>query len=179
MGKRFIRSGALILALLVALPIAAWADSIEGRVVSATPQNLEVTVYDAQGRPYPNALNLAVDGGTQVNGISNVSDLRPNDPVGVQVHQTEAGAWHADSVTRYQDINAQPATKQTPSALQGFLGNPAARGALLGAATGAIAAGASHGKVGKGALIGAGVGGLAGLLFNNNSKRSSDSDSNQ
>ncbi|HRZ67638.1 MAG TPA: hypothetical protein P5521_05850, partial [Candidatus Omnitrophota bacterium] len=38
------------------------------------------------------------------------------------------------------------------------------RNGLVGAATGAVAAGASHGKAGKGALIGAGTGIAANVI---------------
>ncbi|MBF0254814.1 MAG: hypothetical protein HQL11_06815 [Candidatus Omnitrophica bacterium] len=105
----------------------------------------------------------------------------PNDPVGVEVYQEpEAGIWRAASVTVFQEVGSRPATVAKPSAsLQGVLGQPVVRGALLGAATGAIASASSHGKAGKGALVGAGVGAAASLLaglFSQPSSRSSDSD---
>ena len=179
MPSCLIRFGSLVLVFLVFLQAAAFADSIEGRVAHVSRQELDVTVYDAQGRPYPNALHLKVDNNTQVNGISSVSDLRPKDAVGAQVHQEESGVWRADSVTLFQGINAHPKTKTPSPSLKSVLGNPVVRGALLGAATGAIASAVSHGKVGKGALIGAGVGAAGGLLqgiFGQHSRKPSDSD---
>jgi uncharacterized membrane protein len=71
-------------------------------------------------------------------------------------------------------MNARPATKNPPPTMRDVLGNPVVKGALLGAATGAIASGASGGKAGKGALVGAGVGAIGGLLFGGGS---SDQDS--
>lgn len=182
MFKCLMRLISLALVFLSVLQIAAFADTLEGRVSQANSTGLNMIVYDAQGRPYPNALRLKVDKGTQVKGVPSVSDLRPNDAVGAQVHQEETGVWHADRITLFQEVNAHPATKAPSSSLRDVLGNPVARGALLGAATGAIAASASHGKAGKGALVGAGVGAAAGLLegmFSQHSKNSSDADSQQ
>ena len=174
-----IRSGCLILAFFSALHVTAFADTLEGRVSQASSRALDVVVYDAQGRPYPNALRLKVDTRTQVSGVESVSDLRPNDAVGAEVHQEESGAWRADSVTLFQEVNARPATKKPSPSLRDVLGAPVVRGALMGAATGAIASSASGGKAGKGALVGAGVGAAAGLLegmFSQHSSNSSDSD---
>ena len=179
MIRSMIRSGSLVLVLLTILQVAAFADSIEGRVARVSPQALDVTVYDAQGRPYPNALHLKVDGRTQLNGIYSVMDLRPNQAVGAEVRQEESGIWRANSVTLFQEMNARPATKNPSPSLRGVLGNPMVRGALMGAATGAIASSASGGKAGKGALVGAGVGAAAGLLegmFSQRSQNSSDTD---
>ena len=172
-----LRAGLMGLALMICFQAAAFADSVEGRVASASPGELEIIVYDAEGQPYPNALILKIDTNTQLNGIHSLSDLRPNDAVGVDIHQEEGGAWVADSVTLFQQIDAQPATKKPSPSLSSALGNPMVKGALLGAATGAIAASASHGKAGKGALIGAGVGALLGGVFNQ-SDNSSNSDNN-
>ena len=179
MLKKLIRCGSLILVLIVALRVAGFADTIEGRVAHANSAALDVIVYDAQGRPYPHTLRLDVDDATRVSGIAVISDLRPNDALSADIHQTESGAWHADSVRLFQEINAQPATKKPSPSLKDVLGNPVVRGALTGAATGAIASSLSHGKAGKGALVGAGVGAAAGLLeglFSRPSKDSSDSD---
>ena len=179
MSSRWMRSGCLVLVFLVILQVVAFADSIEGRVVRVSPADLELRVYDAQGKPYPKTLHLEVDNRTQFNGIASAAYLRPNDAVGAQVHQGESGAWHADRVTFFQQIDAQPATKTPSSSLRDVLGNPVARGALLGAATGAIASSASHGKAGKGALVGAGVGAAAGLLegiFSGRSQKSQDTE---
>ena len=180
MSNGLIRSSSLVLILLIASQAAAFADTIEGRVSQANSDALGVIVYDAQGKPYPNALHLKVDGGTRVSGIASVSELRQNDAVSVQVHQEESGVWRSDSVTFLEEVNAHPATKAPSPSLKDVLGSPVAKGALLGAATGAIAASASHGKAGKGALVGAGVGAAAGLLegiFSRRSKKSSDADS--
>ena len=95
-SRSMIRSGSLVLVFLTLLQAAAFADSIEGRVARVSPRALDVTVYDAQGRPYPNALNLKVDTRTRLNGVSYISDLRPNQAVGAEVRQEESGAWRAD-----------------------------------------------------------------------------------
>ena len=177
MIKSMLRAGSMGLVLLITFQAAAFADSVEGRVAQANSQELEMTVYDSQGHPYPNTLVLKIDANTQLNGLRSLYDLRPNDAIGADVHQEEGGAWAADSITLFQQIDAQPATKKPSSSLSSALGNPMVKGALLGAATGAIAASASHGKAGKGALIGAGVGALLGGVFNQ-SNNSSDADSN-
>ena len=137
---RFVRSVALVLILCVFSQISAWADAVQGRVAAAGPQSLDMTVYDPQGRPYPNALHLNVDATTEVSGASSISELRPNDPIEVDVHQQENKEWHADRVSLFQQVNVQPATKNPPPTMRDVLGQPVVRGALLGAATGAIAA---------------------------------------
>jgi hypothetical protein len=83
-------------------------------------------------------------------------------------------------VTLFQDINARPATQKPSPTLRDALGNPVVKGALVGAATGAIASSASGGKAGKGALVGAGVGAAAGLLENmfSGGNRQSDNSNN-
>ena len=180
MRKKIIRSGALVLALISIFQVAAFAEAVEGRVSSVSYENLDMIIYDAQGRPYPNTLRLAFDDRTQVSGAKSIADLRPNDPIGANIHQQETGAWHADTVTVFQQVNAQPATKQPSNALKDMLGTPVVRGALLGAATGAIASSASGGKAGKGALYGAAAGAGFSLLegmFSQKSNRQSDSDS--
>ena len=174
MLKRIVRGGSVGLVLVVFLQAAAFADSIEGRVAQASPQRLDVIVYDAQGRPYPNALALKINAATELNGMESIFDLQPNDAVGADVHQEEGGAWAADRVTLFQQVDVQPATKKPSSSLSSVLGNPMVKGALLGAATGAIASSASHGKAGKGALIGAGVGALLGGVFNQSDSSNSD-----
>ena len=58
MRTRPVRLAALALALLALFQGAAYADNIEGRIARMSPGALDVTVYDPQGRPYPN--NLAV-----------------------------------------------------------------------------------------------------------------------
>ena len=140
MFSDFVRSGSLVLVLLSVLQTSAFADAVEGRVAQSGPQELDVVVYDAQGRPYPNALHLKVDGRTRLNGVTSASELGPNDAVGAEVRREESGIWRADSVTLFQEINAHPATRKPSASLRDVLGNPVARGALTGAATGAIAA---------------------------------------
>ena len=159
-----VRLASLALVGLVLFQSAAYADNIEGRVASVRPGALEVTVYDPQGRPYPNNLELRTDYRTYVSGVSSLSQLQANDAVSVEVTQEESGLWHADEVDLFQEVNVQPATQNPPPSMRSFLGNPVVRGALLGAVTGAIASSSSGGKAGKGALTGAGVGAAAGLL---------------
>ena len=158
------RSISLALVIFVLFQNAAYADTIQGRIARVRPGSLDVTVYDPQGRPYPNNLSLKTDSRTQVSGVSSLSQLRKQDPVSIDVSQQESGNWHANEVTLFQEVNAQPATQNPPPTMRDVLGNPVVRGALLGAATGAIASSASGGKAGKGALIGAGAGAAAGLL---------------
>jgi hypothetical protein len=155
-----------LILLFTCAQASAFAETIEGRVAGVSSNSLGVTVYDPQGRPYPNTLNLVADSGTRLVGVPSSASLRRNDPISAEVHQLENGAWHADKITLFQNMNAQPATKNPPPTMRDILGNPVVRGALTGAATGAIASSASGGKAGKGALIGAGVGAAAGLLEN-------------
>lgn len=162
--RRSFRISTMFLLLALAAPAAALAEEVQGRVAEASPYALSMVVYDPQGRPYPNALNLEVDGRTRLYGIQRLTDLRADDAIGAEVTQEESGVWYAASVTRFQDVAVQPATARPSPSLRDVLGNPVVRGALVGAATGAIASGASGGKAGKGALVGAGVGAAAGLL---------------
>ena len=164
MTSRPVRLVVLVLASFVLLQSAAYADNIEGRIARTGPGVLEVTVYDPQGRPYPNNLRLATDSRTRLSGVSSLSQLRADDPVSIDVTQQESRLWHADHVTLFQEVNARPATQNPPPTMRDVLGNPVIKGALLGAATGAIASSSSGGKAGKGALVGAGVGAAAGLL---------------
>lgn len=157
-------SASLTIALLILLQGAAFADGIEGRIARVNPRALDVTVYDAQGRPYPNNLQVKTDSRTTVYGVSSLSQLRKNDPVRIDVSQEESGTWRANEVQLFQEVDARPATQNPPPTMRDMLGNPVVRGALLGAATGAIASSASGGKAGKGALVGAGAGAAAGLL---------------
>ncbi len=180
MSPKSIRFASLFLVSLVFFQATAFADTLEGRVVRANSRALELKVYDPQGRPYPNNLNLEVNSRTRLVGVSSVLELYAQDPVSVDVHQTESRVWIADRITLFQEMNTRPATKNPPSSLRDVLGSPVVRGALLGAATGAIASSSSGGKAGKGALVGAGVGAAAGLLgemFSQNSNSSQDSDS--
>lgn len=177
--NKFMRLVSFVVAGFVFFQVSAFADAIEGRVQFASSRALDVIVYDAQGRPYPNVLHLKADNRTTVSGAPSVSSLRPDDAIGADVSQEETGVWRVDHVTLFQQMNAQPATKAPSASLRDVLGNPMVKGALIGAATGAIASSASGGKAGKGALVGAGVGAAAGLLgqmFGGGSSQSSDSD---
>ena len=169
--NRSIRLASLALASFVFLQSAAYADTIQGRVAGIGPGVLEVTVYDPQGRPYPNNLQLMIDRRTQVSGVSSLSELQEQDAVSIEVTQQESQSWHADEVNLLQEIDAYPATQNPPPSMRGVLGNPVVRGALLGAAAGAIASSSSGGKAGKGALIGAGAGALLGGLFGGDDSR--------
>lgn len=164
MTTRSIRLASSVLVLFVLLQGAAYADVIEGRIARVNPGALDVTVYDPQGRPYPNELRLKTDYRTRVRGASSLVQLRTNDAVSIDVSQEESQTWRANEVTLFQQVDARPATQNPPPTMRDVLGNPVVRGALLGAATGAIASSASGGKAGKGALVGAGAGAAAGLL---------------
>lgn len=166
MLKNSVRCFAFLLIGMLATQASALADTIEGRVKKVGPQALEIVVYDPQGRAYPNALKVGVNEYTRFNGIRASSELRSNDPIGANIRQNENKQWYAESVTLFQDVNVRPATQRPSPTLRDTLGNPVVRGALLGAATGAIASSTSGGKAGKGALVGAGVGAAAGLFQN-------------
>lgn len=147
----------------------AFADTVEGTVSYVNSRQLDLTVYDAQGRPYPNILRLKVDGQTKTSGVSSVTMLKKRDVVRADVKQESGGIWRANSVSRLQlASNAIPATSK-PSfdlmqALKSPTGQKVIRSGLTGAVVGATASGASGGKAGKGALIGAGVSILGGFL---------------
>ena len=125
--------------MLGTLQAAAFAETVEGRVAQTDPYALNMVIYDAEGRPYPNALHLKVDGDTRLNGFQSISELRSNAPVSAEVRQEESGVWRADSVTLFQQVDVQPATQKPSPSLRDTLGNPVVRGALTGAVTGAIA----------------------------------------
>ena len=148
---------------LLSWQAAAYADTIQGRVANIAWKTLDMTVYDAQGRPYPNTLHLKTDSSTKYAGVSSSSALKKGDPVQTVVSQDKTGAWRADSVMKLKPTAPVQTTRPSPS-LSGVLSNKVVRNGLLGAGTGAIAASASGGKAGKGALIGAGVGILGGWL---------------
>jgi len=144
---------------------AALADTVQGRVASISSSALDMTVYDGQGRPYPNALHLKVDGSTVVSGTSSLAMLQNNDAISAGVSQESSGVWRADTINKLGKTKTVRSTAASPSpSLAGMLGNPVVRNGLMGAATGAIASSASGGKAGKGALVGAGVGIAGGLL---------------
>ena len=155
----------LTIVLVLSTPLWALADTVQGRVAGVSQSALDLTVYDSQGRPYPNKLHLKIDTRTTYSGVSSAAKLWKNDPVEVGVSQEKSGTWRADFVNKFQETGSAPSTASKPSpSLSGALGNPVVRNALLGAATGAIASSASGGKAGKGALIGAGAGVLGGFL---------------
>lgn len=184
MFQSSMRFGLWVLVWTVLLQTAAHAEVLEGRVSRVYASAMDLTVYDPQGRPYPNVLPLKVTSATRFSGVSSLKSLKANDAVGVTVHQEESKVWTADQITRFSQVNARPATQNPPPTLRDVLGNPVVKGALTGAATGALASGLSGGKAGKGALVGAGVGAAAGLLEGlftqpssaSSSSRSSDRD---
>ena len=150
---------------LLWMPASALADSVQGRVVSVSPSAVAVTVYDAQGKPYPNALQLKVDNKTRVSGVPSVAAFRKQDPVLAQVSQDKTGAWRADSLSLLQTA---PQTKSMGASMMDAIRSPAGqkviRNGVSGAVVGGVASAASGGKAGKGALIGAGAGILGGWL---------------
>jgi hypothetical protein len=179
--RKWMQAGSLALLGIFFFQAAGYAETLEGRVSKVYPSALDIVVYDAAGRPYPNSLPVKVKASTKFSGVTSLNRLRPNDAVGVSVHQEESRVWVADQVTRFQQVNAKPATQKPSPTLRDVLGNPVARGALTGAASGALASGLSGGKAGKGALVGAGVGAAAGLLeglFSRPSNPSSSDSSN-
>ena len=153
---------------LLSFSSVVFADAVQGRVARVNSHALDLTVYDAQGRPYPNALHLKVDGRTRLSGVPSLAAFRSQDPVSANVRQETAGVWRADSVSllQTQTIRSAPASPSLMDALKSPAGQKVIRGGLTGAITGAVASGASGGKAGKGALIGAGVGAAGGLLEN-------------
>lgn len=147
----------------------AFADTVQGTVAKASRSVVDMNVYDAQGRPYPNTLHLTVDRSTRFSGFSSPTMLRKMDPVTAHVRQ-RSGAWYADSIGRFQVAGnvRPPTTAPSPSlmdALKSPTGQKVIRNGLTGAITGAVASGTSGGKAGKGALIGAAVGAAGGLLM--------------
>lgn len=164
----------LVVSLLSVSAGPAFAEVISGRVVKTGPASLAITVFDAQGRPYPNALAMKTSYRTKFSGITSPSALRLQDAVTVDVSRQNDGSWQAVSVTKLAASQTNLPKAAAPSnALADALKSPesksALRGAATGAMTGAVASYASGGKAGKGALVGAGIGAAAGLvqaLFN-------------
>ena len=175
------RSGVVALAVIALVQTVAFAEAVEGRIGRVYASAVDLVVYDPNGRPYPNALPVKIVKATKFSGVKTIRGLRSNDAVGVTLHQEESRVWVADQITKFQRVNARPATQNPPPTMREFLGNPVVRGALTGAASGALASGLSGGKAGKGALVGAGVGAAAGLLeglFSQPSSSGRSSDSN-
>ncbi len=71
--------------LLLAFPSVALAETIQGRVSKTGAASLDITVFDAQGRPYPNSLHLLTDSKTKFTGVTSSSKLRVQDPVQASV----------------------------------------------------------------------------------------------
>ncbi len=147
----------------------AYADNVQGRVVSARSGELQLTVFDAQGRPYPNNIKLKVDNFTRFNNFSSMSALKKQDVVSAEVRQGRDALWRADVLTRLSNNANIPLAPIKPSpnlmdALKSPQGQNIIKRGLTGAMVGGAASGASGGKAGKGALIGAGAGILGGWL---------------
>ena len=159
----------VFMVLFFLFPTIALADTVQGTVAKVSRNSLELTVFDSQGKPYPNALRLKIDNRTRLNGFSSVSSIRKQDAVRADVSQERSGSWHMDSISKLQGtLNVQQASAPPSASLMDALKSPTGqkviRNGLTGALTGAVASGASGGKAGKGALIGAGVGIVGGFL---------------
>ncbi len=167
MRKNFV--GVVTAIVFFGFSSAAFAEVLEGTVSYANSRQMDLTIYDAQGRPYPNLLRLNVDNQTKVTGVTSVTMLRKNDLVRADIQQSRDGSWWANSVSRlYRAANTAPAAAQPSFNLMESLKSPAGqkliKNGLSGAVVGGVASSASGGKAGKGALIGAGAGILAGFL---------------
>lgn len=166
--------------MVCVMTTAALADVIQGRVAGIYANAIDMTVYDAQGRVYPNILRLKTDSGTRLNGFTTAAIIKKNDPLQIEVREESAGVWRADSITRLVSMSPYSRPSMPPSsslmdalrsgqqkvgeALQSEQGQKAIRGGLQGALVGAMASAASGGKTLKGALVGAGTGILGGLF---------------
>ncbi len=169
MKLRKILMGMVVTVVSLGFTVLAFADTLEGSVAYANSRQLDLTIYDASGRPYPNLLRLNVDGQTKVYGATSVAMLRKRDVVRAEIQQSKDGLWWANSVSRLQmATNSVPAAAKPSFNLMESLQSPAGqkliKSGLSGAVVGGVASGASGGKAGKGALIGAGVGMLGGFL---------------
>jgi hypothetical protein len=167
MRRIYITLGVLF---LVCAATPALADVVQGKIQSMNTVGVNLALYNEQGQPYPNLLNLRVGEPKQL------ANVRTYDWVRADIKQNKKGFWEASSLTKIKTpkvsaSGAPFAPVLAPSAnLMDSLKSPQAqnviRGGLGGAITGAIASGVSGGKAGKGALVGAGVGAVAGLLQN-------------
>ena len=158
----------VLAALFLFVCAEARADVVQGRVVSASSSAISLTVFDAQGRPYPNTLKLKMDNVTKLSGYSYASLPRSKDMVRVDARQERTGQWRADSVSKLTGV-AMPQAPAPPGpslmdALKSPQGQTVIKRGLTGAVVGGVASGASGGKAGKGALIGAGAGIIGGWL---------------
>lgn len=153
----------------------AFADVVQGKIASMNTTGVNLTIYDDQGRAYPNLLPV------RVSDPLILKNLRTYDWVSAEVVQSKTGFWQAESIKRiptpqtsasgaaFSGAPRQPsALGDVSNNLKNALSSPQAKSALrsglAGAVTGAIASTASGGKMGKGALVGAGVGAVASLL---------------
>ena len=182
MNKILSRRFCMIAVLALSFSSVAFADVVQGRVASSSPGLLALTVFDAQGRPYPNTLRLKVDNRTKMTGYSNASLPRSKDMVRVDARQESSGQWRADSISKLQGIRLPQAPSQPGPSLMDALKSPQGqtviKRGLTGALVGGVASGASGGKAGKGALIGAGAGIVGGWLSDVLSGPSRQSQSN-
>jgi hypothetical protein len=158
----------LLLAFL-SLTVSASADTIQGSVRRTTIDGVDLTVYDRQGRPYPNGLHLKLDQRTKFAGVASKSGLRASDFVQVDVRQENDRTWRADSLTKLTSSQGAAAPRAPQSnalmdALKSPQGQKLIKSGLSGAVVGGISAYSSGGKGGKGALVGAGVGAAASLI---------------
>ena len=155
--------------LVLSFSVPAFADVVQGQVVTANSGTLTLTVFDAQGKPYPNTLHLKTDYQTKMTGYSNAAPPRAKDRVRVDARQEKSGQWRADSVSKLKGANLPPPVAAQPGpslmdALKSPQGQTVIKRGLTGAIVGGVASGASGGKAGKGALIGAGAGIVGGWL---------------
>lgn len=147
----------------------AFADTVQGSVTRTSASGIDLTVYDPQGKPYPNGLHLKTDQKTKVSGMASVSALRRADFVQADVRRENDGTWRADSLTKLVGqpraaVSRAPQSNALMDALKSPQGQKIIRSGLSGAVVGGISAYSSGGKGGKGALIGAGVGAAASLI---------------
>jgi hypothetical protein len=159
-----------LVVVFLSLAIPASADTIQGSVRRTSIDGIDLTVYDTQGRPYPNGLHLKMDQKTKFAGVPSKSGLRPSDFVQVDVRQENDGTWRADSLTklvspRAASVPKAPQSNALVDALKSAQGQKLIKSGLSGAVLGGVSAYASGGKGGKGALVGAGVGAAASLSF--------------
>src|SRR5262245_2369096 len=119
------RSIAFAVLTLLLLPSFALADTLQGVISRKTFSGIDLTVYDAQGRAYPNGLHLKTDGKTRVSGTDS---LHAGDFVQADVRQENDKSWRADSVTKLamQNNNTVPRPSGVPqsNALMDALKSP-------------------------------------------------------
>jgi hypothetical protein len=106
------KSFAFLALLLMLFPAWALADTVQGSITRTTIGGIDLTVYDAQGRPFPNGLHLKVDQKTKVSGIPSVSALKRADFVQADVRRENDGVWRADAITK---LVGQPQVAGAPA----------------------------------------------------------------